>query len=129
MANCIRTAAVLLLALAPLCGDEWVAPATASAVANPLTASPATLDTGKEVYGKNCLICHGAAGQGDGPGAAYLNPKPAQLSASKIQQQSDGALFWKISTGRGLMLGWAAAIKEDERWALVNFLRTFAAKP
>ncbi|MDZ4688474.1 MAG: cytochrome c [Planctomycetaceae bacterium] len=34
------------------------------------------LQLGRQVYMKNCLHCHGVAGDGAGPTARYLNPKP-----------------------------------------------------
>jgi mono/diheme cytochrome c family protein len=34
------------------------------------------LQLGRMVYMKNCLHCHGVAGDGQGPTARYLNPKP-----------------------------------------------------
>lgn len=34
------------------------------------------LQTGRVVYMKNCMHCHGVAGDGDGPTARYLNPLP-----------------------------------------------------
>ncbi|OYW18898.1 MAG: hypothetical protein B7Z55_09805, partial [Planctomycetales bacterium 12-60-4] len=36
----------------------------------------AQLQLGRKVYMKNCLHCHGVAGDGAGPTARYLNPKP-----------------------------------------------------
>ncbi|MBS0206668.1 MAG: cytochrome c [Planctomycetes bacterium] len=35
-----------------------------------------TLKTGRMVYMKNCMHCHGVAGDGAGPTAKYLNPLP-----------------------------------------------------
>lgn len=43
----------------------------------------AGLDSGKAVFEKNCAVCHGATGRGDGPAAAGLNPKPANFSDPK----------------------------------------------
>lgn len=41
---------------------------------------PGDAQTGKAVFQQYCLACHGAAGKGDGPAAAALNPKPANFS-------------------------------------------------
>ena len=40
----------------------------------------------------------------DGPAGAALNPKPKDLAGKVVQAQTDGELFWKISTGRGGIL-------------------------
>jgi mono/diheme cytochrome c family protein len=37
---------------------------------------------GRQVFMQNCAVCHGPEGKGDGPGAAGLNPKPANFSDS-----------------------------------------------
>lgn len=39
--------------------------------------SDASVDRGKVVYKEYCSQCHGATGQGDGPAASGLSPKPA----------------------------------------------------
>lgn len=120
--------ALLLCSTTFIAAEDWIAPTDAAAVKNPTATSAESISAGKAIYERNCLVCHGATGLGDGAGATYLTPKPAKLSDTKIQQQSDGAMFWKISTGRGLMTGWSAMLKDKERWDLVNYLRTFAAK-
>jgi len=51
-----------------------------------LTAVAACVDTqteevrGSELYRRYCASCHGIDGQGDGPLAASLSPKPADLT-------------------------------------------------
>ena len=72
---------------------------------------------------KACTACHGDGGKGDGPGAAALNPKPADWTSAKVQQQTDGCLLWKITTGRGAMPPWAA-LSETERGQLIHYIRT-----
>lgn len=44
-----------------------------------LMASPAKAD-GAATFASTCATCHGAAGKGDGPAAAALNPKPANFA-------------------------------------------------
>jgi mono/diheme cytochrome c family protein len=36
-------------------------------------------EAGKTVFTTYCVVCHGPEGKGDGPGAAGLNPKPANF--------------------------------------------------
>jgi len=40
------------------------------------TADAQLLQRGAEVYRQNCQQCHGASGDGNGPAAVYLTPKP-----------------------------------------------------
>jgi len=109
-----------------LAAEEWTVPADAAAVRNPVPASAASVNAGKALYETDCLICHGASGRGDGAGGVYLEPKPTNLIDPAVLRQTDGALFWKISTGRSVMLGWATVADEADRWNLVNYLRSLA---
>jgi mono/diheme cytochrome c family protein len=77
------------------------------------------------VFTRECEQCHGKAGHGDGPQAMSLKPRPADLASARVQSQTDGALFWKISEGRGMMP--KAAFGESDKWAVIDYLRTLAA--
>jgi mono/diheme cytochrome c family protein len=92
-------------------------------------ANANTIALGQKLYLANCFTCHGAEGKGDGPGAAALEKKPANLSQRiKSTGESDGELFWKISEGRAPMVTWKASLSETQRWELVNYLRATFAK-
>src|SRR6266403_1479184 len=98
---------------------KWVAPAAEKDKKNPLPADASTLAQGKKVAEVNCVSCHGARGKGDGAAAVALNPKPADWTSAVVQSESDGEIFWKISTGRGAMPSWNF-LPENDRWALVR---------
>jgi mono/diheme cytochrome c family protein len=100
----------------------WVAPDPEKARKNPLPPGKA-VEQGKKSAQVNCVSCHGGSGKGDGPAAAALNPKPADWTSKRVQDETDGALFWKISTGRGAMPPWKH-LPENERWALVQYIRS-----
>jgi mono/diheme cytochrome c family protein len=106
--------------------DTWVAPESAKELSNPISAKKQKLSAknGEKVFNKRCIFCHGAKGKGDGAAGARLNPKPANLTSSRVQNQQDGEIFWKISNGRGNMPTWEPIISETDRWNLVNFIRT-----
>ena len=102
----------------------WTCPAAEKAKKNPVAKSDAATAAGKKAtVDKACTACHGESGKGDGPGAAALNPKPADWTSAKVQGEPDGCLFWKISTGRGAMPPWAA-LPETERWQIIHYIRT-----
>ena len=120
--------AATALATAPARAQgSWVAPERAAHRANTLTATPDAVARGHEVFHRDCETCHGKAGHGDGQLAGSLNPHPADLASARVQSQLDGALFWKITEGRGMMprLG----LNENEKWAVVNYIRTLSARP
>ena len=110
-------------------GDEWVAPARAAKKKNPIEANEASLAKGKAVYVKECASCHGDKGKGDGPAIKDLEKKPEDLSAKKTVEQSDGALFWKITEGRKPMASYEKTLSEEDRWHVINYTRSITAKP
>jgi mono/diheme cytochrome c family protein len=103
---------------------EWKAPPAEAAKKNP--AKGVSEKTKSDIQ-TNCTPCHGPGGKGDGPAAAALNPKPANWTSDRVQKESDGELFWKISNGRGPMPPWKH-LPENERWEIVNYLRTLKGK-
>ena len=113
-------------ASAPLSADEWRVPAEASATANPIPSTPEALGNGSAIYHQSCAICHGADGNGDGQGAAFLSPKPASFADPAFAKQADGATFWRITTGRNAMPAFKASLTDIQRWQLIGFLRTFS---
>jgi mono/diheme cytochrome c family protein len=108
---------------------DWVAPEEANKVVNPLKGIKDATKAGKKLYGKYCIICHGAKGKGDGIAGAALTPKPANFTNDKFQNQMDGAIFWKLSEGRSPMASYKTILSEEQRWQLVNYMRTFKEIP
>lgn len=107
-------------------GDHGV-PDEAAAIQNPLEATQESIALGGELYQQSCAVCHGEDGEGDGPAAEPLDPKPSDLHEDHVQANSDGALFYIISHGRPetAMPAWEDVLDEEQRWHLVNYLRTF----
>jgi mono/diheme cytochrome c family protein len=107
----------------------WVVPKDADNVKNPLAGNTSVLPEAKALYVANCAPCHGEKGRGDGPAAAGLNPKPADHSSVAVQSESDGALFWKMSEGRAPMPAYKKIFSDQQRWELINYIRTLARTP
>jgi mono/diheme cytochrome c family protein len=99
--------------------QTWRAPADAAQRANPLASKPAAAAGGKKLFLRNCAECHGEDAKG-------LEKKhSANLHAPSVQEQSDGALFWKVTNGnadRGMPS--FSGLPELQRWQLVLYLRT-----
>ena len=103
---------------------EWTAPADAKNMKNPVKG----VGNAKKSIDTNCASCHGATGKGDGVAAAALPPpKPADWTSEKVQKQTDGEIFWKITNGRGAMPPWKH-LPEKDRWEMVNYIRTLKKK-
>jgi copper resistance protein D len=104
-------------------------------VANPTTyfAPPVPYDAaavvaGTAVYRQNCAVCHGADGKGDGPAAASLPIKPADLLLPHLFAHTVGDLYWWIGHGLGgVMPPFAGALTPTQRWNVIHFIRARAA--
>jgi mono/diheme cytochrome c family protein len=121
-----RIAAALVLAAATAAtqnvnyqpDSNWRPPAEAAQRPNPLATKPQLAAGGRKLFTHNCVECHGHSGEG--------LKKAADLQLAVVQDQSDGALFWKITNGnpdRG-MPSWSK-LPQLQRWQLVLYLRTF----
>jgi mono/diheme cytochrome c family protein len=108
--------------------SDWKAPPGVVNRPNPVPANANTIALGQKLFVGNCMTCHGPAGKGDGPGAAALEKKPADLTARIKAGATDGELFWKISEGRSPMISWKGSLSETQRWELVNYIKTLAGK-
>ena len=129
----------VLIALLPLggpvAGAEWEAPPEERARTSPITVDEGTLLTGRALYQKHCASCHGDKGKGDGPQAAHSREMPGDLTDPELQARlRDGEILWKITTGlrEGPEIIMPSVAKkvpsEADRWKLVAFVRTLAAK-
>jgi mono/diheme cytochrome c family protein len=106
----------------------WKAPRSADTLKNPLAENIKAAEKGKVVFQTYCVTCHGDKGKGNGPSSAGLNPKPKDLTLKQTQKQSDGALFWKITTGKPPMVSWKYTLSDKQRWELVDYIRQLAKK-
>ena len=103
---------------------KWLSPAASGAKKNPIAPTPDSIAAGQKIYSKTCAMCHGKSGDADGPAVIELNIHPAKLSDPQLQTESDGALFWKITTGKKPMPAYGKRLSETDRWNLVNYVRT-----
>jgi mono/diheme cytochrome c family protein len=106
----------------------WKAPKSADSLKNPLARNLDAAKDGKNLFQTYCVTCHGDKGRGNGPASAGLNPKPADLTLKQIQKQSDGAMFWKITTGKPPMVSWKYTLSKKQRWELVDYIRQLVKK-
>jgi mono/diheme cytochrome c family protein len=107
---------------------KWEAPASADTLVNPLAGNSKAAEAGENLFTIYCATCHGNKGKGNGIQAATLNPKPKDLTSKKVQKESDGALFWKITTGKPPMVSWKYTLTETQRWQVVDYIRQLAKK-
>lgn len=92
---------------------------------------------GKPIYDRWCAGCHGVDGAGDGPGAAHMLPRPRDFTQAlyQIRTTPSGALPTDADILRIIddgmpgttMPGWRGLLSQNEREALVDYLKTFSA--
>jgi mono/diheme cytochrome c family protein len=103
---------------------EWKAPESAKNIINPIPSDASSIAAGKVLYTKECLQCHGKKGFGDGPNSSTLDKSPEPLNTAKVKNQTDGELFWKIKEGRKPMPSTKKNFTDEQRWQVVNYIRT-----
>ena len=103
-------------------GQDWPVPEDLAALANPSEYTLENVKAGKALYTKNCLSCHGDPGKNN---PLALVPMPVDIASEQMQTNSEGALFYKISNGRGVMPPFASTLSETDRWMLVNFIQNY----
>ena len=112
--------------LAPLDADTPLPPEFAGK-ANPLPATPETIERGRALFVKNCAPCHGANADGKGPASVGLQPPPANFrDGVRLSSHADSWVFLRMAKGKQgtAMPAFAGTLSEDERWAILRFLRS-----
>jgi mono/diheme cytochrome c family protein len=112
--------------------NTWELPKDADKTKNPVASSPESISKGKELFLEptkgNCVFCHGETGSGNEANLAKLRRKPADISnKERMSAMTDGEVFWKISKGiTGIMPAGEKRMTEEERWHVVNYVRTLS---
>jgi len=112
--------------------NTWELPEDADKTKNPIASSPESIEKGKALFLErtkgNCIFCHGETGSGNEANLPRLRRKPADLSnKERMTAMTDGEVFWKISKGiTGIMPAGERRMNEEERWHVVNYVRTLA---
>ena len=108
----------------------WSAPARAKNLKNPYPASPETLARAQVNYAARCQSCHGVNGDGKGERAERLSVAPADFGDSHAMGlHTDGELFWMITEGHKPMPAFRGTLTDEQRWHLVDYVRSFSKKP
>jgi mono/diheme cytochrome c family protein len=106
----------------PVTGTEIVSQDTE--VKNPLSGTAAELSRGKTLFATNCAMCHGASSAERGPVGKKLNPPPPGLGPDLVRDRTDAHIFKAVTLGFGRMPPFKDKLTRQERWELVNYLRT-----
>ena len=113
-------------------------PATYGPIAPIAVAVAQELEPGRAVYAQRCEICHGADGDGFGPAAAHLDPKPRDFRRGwyKIRTTASGQLPTDEDLVRVITLGmpgttmpaWENVLTEEEMRSVAEYVKTFSRR-
>lgn len=109
-------------AAVPVSGKERIAFGDPSQ--NPLVSDQASRQTGADLYLINCALCHGTASSHPGKVGAKLSPPPPPLRDGHLADFDEATLFQMISLGFSRMPAFQQRLTPNERWHLVNYLRS-----
>ena len=93
-----------------------------------MATTPEKLATGEALYAKNCVGCHGEAGEGDGPGSRYLEEPPTDFTNARTMAGGSGEIYYAKTRRGGMGTGmpyWGTIFTEEETWSIVDYLWTF----
>ena len=93
---------------------------------NPVAFNEESVQRGREAYGYYCIQCHGPSADGLSTVGQSFAPLPANLKDANVQDQSDGSLFYRISLGFNRHPPLWYTVAEENRWAIVNYIRSLA---
>ncbi len=105
---------------------EWLVPAEKAQKTNPIPPDESSLAAGRKIYLARCTACHGKTGDGDGDDAIAFGFYPAKLSDPKVREEPEGALYWKITTGKKPMPEFGTRLSATDRWKVINYIRTLS---
>ncbi len=102
-----------------------------------IPTTPALVAQGREVYDEHCIGCHGPKGDGNGPAATFLFPRPRNFTAGVFKFRTtpsgslptDGDLYRTITRG----VRWTAMptwheVPDKDRVAVIAFIKTLSRR-
>jgi len=101
--------------------DFHNAPDATKALQNPYEGQQSAVQSGKGLYARNCLSCHGRAGKGTG--------NVPSLVDGKLDGISSGEVFWFVTHGskKDGMPSWAF-LPRQQRWQIVSYVKALASR-
>lgn len=117
---------------APSAAEPAAPEPAAEPAAAPASVTP-DVAQGEQLYATYCASCHGPRGDGDGPAAAALDPKPVKHhDGAYMNALTNEHLFKVIKLGgpavgkSALMAPWGGTLSDQQIWDVVAFVRSLA---
>ncbi|MGC8653814.1 MAG: c-type cytochrome [Candidatus Kryptoniota bacterium] len=94
-----------------------------------LAPTPEMINRGKTLFVTNCATCHGSNGEGDGPAAATLNPRPRNFhqQTNWVNGPTLSGMFKTLTQGiPGSAMVSYSVLPVSDRIDLIAYIRTFS---
>jgi len=97
----------------------------------------AQIERGRAVYGRRCAGCHGVKGDGNGPVATFLDPRPRNFTLGSFKFRTtpsgslptDGDLYRTLTRGvRGTAMPTWHELPDKDRIAVIAYVKTFSTR-
>jgi high-affinity iron transporter len=94
-----------------------------------VAATPESIANGAALYKRQCVVCHGATGLGDGPAAKSFKGKlPSLADKATMSKLTDAHIHEAITAGKKTEIGNMPALgkrlKPEEITDVVKYVRT-----
>jgi mono/diheme cytochrome c family protein len=95
----------------------------AAVLGNPLPRTGEILGRGRRLFNDYCSVCHGILGDGETTLTSAYEAQPTNLLSKNIVNLTDGAMYHVLMRGKNSMPSYAADLSQDERWAVLHYVR------
>ena len=96
---------------------------------NPVKITASSIAQGGRLFRSQCAMCHGQNGDGKGDLADVMQLQLRNYrDPAALEKITDGELFYILSKGKDKMPGQDDRMSADQRWHLINFIRSLARK-
>jgi hypothetical protein len=112
-------------ASAQVLGADWKVPERVKGRVCPFTFTKDNISQGEALFQRNCKACHGDPGKHNW---ASVTPVPGDPASDEFQAQSDGDMYFRITTGKAPMPSFKSTLSSDERWYVISYIRSFNSK-
>lgn len=108
-------------------GDK---PVTPIQISHKISNTSLAIANGQKIYAQYCFQCHGEKGNGNGPMAKDLSPRPRDLTKEEsfFGGYADEDIYLRIATGLAgtAMPSFEKIITDEQKWELVYYVKSLA---
>jgi mono/diheme cytochrome c family protein len=85
--------------------------------------TPELVAKGQASFARYCASCHGPKGEGDGPAARALKPKPRNLLTEPLKSPGAAGVHETLTNGvKGTAMMPFKHLSDEDRWALSYYV-------